>query len=308
MDLSKERFLIQTAESIGISAAARETGIAKENLRNWERRYGFPQPVRDINGERTYPVGQVEKLRVVRRLMDAGYRPGNILRKNVDELRELALDRGPAIPQGSRFGAELDILVSAIRDGDIRLLRTRLRWQLATLGMREFVMGLVADLNRAVGESWARGEILVSGEHLYSEQIETVLRAATAQSLVEPIGPKVLLTTLPGEQHKIGLLMLEAILAMERAECLPLGTQTPISDIVKAATAGNADIVALSFSAAHPAKAALEGLAELRASLPPQTAIWAGGDGVKGIRKRPSGVKAPVTLESAVSELARWRN
>ena len=45
------------------------TGIARATLRIWERRYGFPQPGRDLRGERSYPDEQVRKLRLIADLM-----------------------------------------------------------------------------------------------------------------------------------------------------------------------------------------------------------------------------------------------
>ena len=48
--------------SFNIGAVERETGLSKDLLRMWERRYGFPQPVRDPHGDRRYPIAQVEKL------------------------------------------------------------------------------------------------------------------------------------------------------------------------------------------------------------------------------------------------------
>ncbi|MCX7153848.1 MAG: MerR family transcriptional regulator [Proteobacteria bacterium] len=38
-----------------ISAVERDTGLSKDILRMWERRYRFPQPDRDQHGERLYP-------------------------------------------------------------------------------------------------------------------------------------------------------------------------------------------------------------------------------------------------------------
>lgn len=52
-----------------INAVERETGISKELLRMWERRYGFPCPERDEQGDRIYAPEQVSKLRVIRRLL-----------------------------------------------------------------------------------------------------------------------------------------------------------------------------------------------------------------------------------------------
>ena len=62
-----------------ITAVERDVGLSKDVLRVWERRYGFPAPERDANGERVYPAEQVERLRLIRRLMDHGHRPGRLL-------------------------------------------------------------------------------------------------------------------------------------------------------------------------------------------------------------------------------------
>ena len=62
-----------------IAAVERETGLGKDTLRVWERRYGFPRPLRDEHGERLYPPEQVERLHQIRRLMDQGLRPGKLL-------------------------------------------------------------------------------------------------------------------------------------------------------------------------------------------------------------------------------------
>ena len=39
---------------LSISQVERDTGLSKDTLRMWERRYGFPQPSRDEFGERLY--------------------------------------------------------------------------------------------------------------------------------------------------------------------------------------------------------------------------------------------------------------
>ena len=73
-----------------IAAVERDTGLSKDVLRMWERRYGFPLPERDANGERAYPAAQVERLRQIKRLMDQGHRPGKLLALPVEALAALA--------------------------------------------------------------------------------------------------------------------------------------------------------------------------------------------------------------------------
>ena len=71
---------------LNISAAERETGLSKDVLRMWERRYGFPHPTRDDNAERRYPADQVAKLRAIKRLMETGMRPGKLIEQSLEEL------------------------------------------------------------------------------------------------------------------------------------------------------------------------------------------------------------------------------
>ncbi|MFN7197809.1 MAG: MerR family transcriptional regulator, partial [Hylemonella sp.] len=40
------------AGALTIAAVERETGLSKDTLRMWERRYGFPRPLRDARDER----------------------------------------------------------------------------------------------------------------------------------------------------------------------------------------------------------------------------------------------------------------
>src|SRR5579883_3481400 len=85
-----------------ISTVERETGLSKDTLRVWERRYGFPRPTRDRHGERTYPPEQVEKLRVISRLLDRGLRPGQLVSVPLAELTDrFGALRPPAAEAGS---------------------------------------------------------------------------------------------------------------------------------------------------------------------------------------------------------------
>src|SRR5882672_5468601 len=63
---------------LSIVAVERETGIGKDTLRAWERRYGFPVPERDAAGVRSYPRALVERLRLVRQALVAGERSGRL--------------------------------------------------------------------------------------------------------------------------------------------------------------------------------------------------------------------------------------
>ena len=170
-------------------------------------------------------------------------------------------------------------------------------------GLQRFVLETVATLNRAVGEAWMRGELQVFEEHLYTELLQAALRSAINAFPRLSGTPTVLLTTFPGEQHGLGLLMVEALLVPEGAQCISLGTQTPLDDIVRAALAHKVHIVAVSFSAAFALRQAGDGLSELRRHLPASIHIWAGGEMTRRLRKSLPGVRLITDLSAAIGAL-----
>lgn len=291
--------------TFGIGAVERELGLSKDTLRIWERRYGFPVPLRDTFGERVYAADQVDKLRVVKRLMDQGMRPGKLMHYSLAEL--CGLRETHASATGQPVSAECAALVELVRAHRIEELRGALGQQLLRLGLARFVIEIVAPLNHAVGEAWVGGNLEIFEEHLYTESIKIVLRSAIASVPRGRVSPRVLLTTFPREEHGLGLLMAEAVLALEGAHCVSLGVQTPVGEIVRAAVSQQADIVALSFSAAYAAGQLLDGLAGLRTALPTSVEIWAGGSAMGQLRRPPAQVKIIDGLGSVGMALAAWR-
>jgi DNA-binding transcriptional MerR regulator/methylmalonyl-CoA mutase cobalamin-binding subunit len=294
------------ALTLNISGVERETGLSKDVLRMWERRYGFPKPGRDENGERQYTIAEVAKLRAIKRLMDVGMRPGKIILSTLEELNTLG---------DARTGPRKDVLAPALERDILALLQGHdapgLQHALANMlmrqGLQKFVLETITPLNRAVGEAWMRGELQVFEEHLYTEQLQVALRTAVNAFPRQSGTPRVLLTTFPGEQHGLGLLMVEALLVPEGTQCISLGVQTPLEDIRRAALAHKVHLVALSFSAAFPVRQASEGLASLRRQLPQTMTLWAGGEMTRRVRKTLPGVVLIPDLAATIGALKSWR-
>jgi DNA-binding transcriptional MerR regulator/methylmalonyl-CoA mutase cobalamin-binding subunit len=295
-----------TLTHLSISAVERDTGLSKDVLRVWERRYGFPNPERDANGERLYPVAQVERLRSIKRLMDAGHRPGKLLALDEGELDTLATRQVRAKVVDDVGDLQRQIL-SLLQQHDAVGLRQTLAQLLMKQGLQEFVAETIAPLNRAVGEAWMRGEMQIFQEHAYTEQVQVVLRSAVNAIPHRAAHPTVLLATFPNEQHGLGLLMVESILAPEGAHCISLGTQVPIPEIAEAALAYKVDAVALSFSSAYSSKQALTGLESLRALLPDRVAMWVGGELIRRLRRDMTGIVTTGSLADILAALRQWR-
>lgn len=299
-------FSKQSRPALGISAAERETGLGKDTLRVWERRYGFPLPERDANGERLYPAEQVDRLRLIKRLMDQGHRPGRLMAASEEELQALYTPATAPARHDAADDALVRNLLALVKTHDVPQLRSALNQAMLRQGLQDFVLHSLAALNHAVGEAWMNGEFEIFEEHLYTEQVQALLRQAISTLPARSGSPRILLTTVPEEQHGLGLLMAEALLALDGATCVSLGTQTPLFDIAMAARSQQADVVALSFSAAYSSRQVAPQLAQLRAMLPEATELWAGGSGA-GKLAAQGGIRAMPTLPDALAALAAWR-
>lgn len=302
-----------TPISLSIAAVERDSGLSKDTLRVWERRYGFPTPQRDAIGERAYPLDQVEKLRIIKRLLDAGHRPGRIVPLPYGELRQLAdstVDQPSSNVPAALASAELQEHLALIRSHDVVALRQRLMLGLARFGVTRFVIEIIAPLNTAVGDAWMRGQLEMFEEHMYTEAAQTVLRQAIAAIPVpgQNDQPRILLATVPGEPHGLGLLMAEALFALAGCHCMSLGVQTPLWNIVLAAAAHRADIVALGYTGCMNPNQVVEGLEELRSKLPPSVGVWAGGSAPVLQRRRLDGIQPVPTLDLIATELRRWHD
>jgi DNA-binding transcriptional MerR regulator/methylmalonyl-CoA mutase cobalamin-binding subunit len=293
--------------SFNIAAVERDTGLSKDVLRMWERRYGFPLPDRDANGERIYPAEQVERLRLIKRLMDHGHRPGKLIDKPTEELISLA-PRRPATQPASESpeAGDLAELLALIKQHDAGGYQRAMQQRLARRGLQRFIEDTIAPLTRMVGDAWEDGSFEVFEEHLFAEQTKRLLRQTIAALPGPAPAPRILLTTAPDEQHVLGLLMVEALFALEGADCISLGTQMPLLEIGRAAAAHRADVVALSFSSGFPQRQIPALLQQLRMILSPAVALWVGGGGIARLAEM-DGILMLNGLDDALTALAEWR-
>ncbi len=292
--------------ALPISAVERETGLSKEVLRKWESRYGFPSPLRDAQGERSYPPEQVSRLRLIKRLMDTGLRPSRLVAESEEGLHALAREKQPS-PRAPGGDEDRALTLDSLRDVDPVGLRLCIYRVLLRQGVERFVQDTLHPLCQEVGDAWARGELGIHEEHLLSEALQSVLREVVAQLADSRGSPRVLLTTLPEEQHGLGILAAAALLALRGACCIPLGTQTPILDIVRAARDHRADVVALSFSVVYPQRRIPGALAELRQSLGAATELWCGGAGCARVAAPAADIRVLPAMTDTLAALAEWQ-
>jgi MerR family transcriptional regulator, light-induced transcriptional regulator len=300
-----------------IAEVERDTGLGKDTLRVWERRYGFPRPARDAVGERQYSHAELLQLRLIKRLLDLGHRPRQVVGLEHAQLEQLCertplRSDSPLQNRPPHHNALNPQWLRWLQDNAFDSLRQALQQHIQSHGIGHAVEQAIAPLCVGAGEAWMRGDLPIYQEHVLTHMVHDLMREAMGQidasTRLQRRPPKVLFTTTPSEHHQLGLLMAECFFALEACDRIPIGPSTPIPDIAQAAVELGVDIVALSFSAHASKRDVLDSLMQLRGLLPASTELWVGGAALALQRKRlPLGVFSIKRASDVRIQVAGWR-
>jgi DNA-binding transcriptional MerR regulator len=264
-----------------IRAVSKLTGISVDTLRAWERRYAVVEPERDERG-RLYGEADVERLKLLRQLVEQGHAIGRVAALTSEELRALTT-RGPdPVPyDGPVPSAPVDLgaLVVAVERFDAPALRRELTRLAAILPARTLAREVALPLLQRVGEGWHEGRYAVAQEHLVSAELRSLIGALARLHAAPGSAPRLLLATPPGEQHELGTLVAALVASGSGFMTFYLGPGLPAGEVVSAARRVAPRAVVLGYTGAEAAPAGLAALAEVALSLPSAVECWIGGAG-----------------------------
>jgi len=284
------------------SEIERITGFSIEKLRKWRQRFGFPLAEYQVDGRAIYSRESVDRLLVIKRLLEAGFRPRQVVANtafnNLKSVTDLKLLK-PDVERSESTNA----FISLLKHFDSEAFKALLHKRRAKQTMLDFVQYTIAPLMVGVGDAWLSGEIDVFHEHLCSSMIERYLISQTLKSKPKPAFPIFLFALPPGERHQLGLLMVEAVMAETGAYIVNVGTDIPLNSLKLAAIECRADVVALTFSFSYPLRDVVPTLMHARRLLPTRMLIWAGGSGLSQVRRVPKGVQIMTNFDEAITAL-----
>ncbi|HEX8695921.1 MAG TPA: MerR family transcriptional regulator [Longimicrobium sp.] len=288
-----------------IRVVSERTGLSPDVLRAWEKRYGaVAPPRREGMGQRLYSDADVERLRLLRRVTQAGRPIGQVAGLGDDELLRLAREDEEqrallaASPAARRDGRAAAAYVSRALDEARALdgpgLEGVLRRALVAMGAESFIDEVAVAFLRAVGAGWEEGRLGVAHEHLASAALTGVLAMVTDTAEANGAG-RVVVATPARQRHELGALLAAATAATAGWRVTYLGADLPAEEIARAAAQTDARAVAL--SVVYPADGAALGdeMRRLRRALPPGTAVIAGGEGARRL--------GPLLHETAITFL-----
>lgn len=141
-DTLAARSFTESAVRYPIGVAARLTGIQVETLRVWERRYGVIGPQVSATGRRMYSASDLDRLRLIKQLVDGGHpisSVASVSSEKLRELRDLSLERVTSNSEEGGAGSGL----RAVLVGDA---------QRTGRGRGLVVAGVCADIERAMSQ------------------------------------------------------------------------------------------------------------------------------------------------------------
>ncbi len=218
---------------------------------------------------------------------------------------------GPARREADKYTRRLsrtyqDALTVADAEGAGRVARQALGEGMGVAGLYQRV---IAPAMWRIGDLWEEGAISVADEHLATALTHQAMAGIYGPSLGHKAMPgRVLMATVEGERHALGLRMAADVIELAGYETIYLGADVPLGDLLQAVENRSPDLVCLSATIPSSTPALDRAIAEIRRANSGLVVLY-GGQGAK-LRENDEGAvfvpgleQLPAAVETALEAL-----
>jgi len=268
-----------------IHRVAKLTGLSKDVIRVWERRFGLLKPTRGANRYRNYSDEDVALLRFLKEQLDAGGSIGELSKLGREELLGRARASAPHVSfVDNTFSRLLRELLSTLNPFDRVIFEKRLNGAVAVVPFEEALHGILLPLQEQVGQLWHEGQVNVALEHYVTKQIQQKIFSAMNQLPVAEFGAKVVVACPPGEEHDIAALAVAYRCRVRGCRIYYLGANVPIASLTNFCGKVNPDLTIMSFPLALSEVNATDLVQALTHEVVPASRLAVGGHGALAMR------------------------
>lgn len=238
-----------------IQVVATRTGLSKDVIRIWERRYSAITPGRSDTGRRLFSDADIDRLLKLKKLTAAGWRIGEIATMPAEDLDALTAEQtqfpvnsAPKRAESVTEESYLSRCFSAVEAMNPWELESLLSAASVAMSIPKLLDDLMAPLLVRIGNRWHKGELRVGQEHMASSVIRAFLDRLRESANMVTDGPVILVTTPSGQNHEMGAQMVAVAAANVGWKSIYLTPNLPARDIAASAETLNAAAVALSLT------------------------------------------------------------
>lgn len=244
----------RTVPEYNTRAVVNRTGVPADTFRAWERRYGLPYPARTEGNHRLYSERDIAIISRLKEMTNDGVTISHAVAKAQRQLNSGPSGQSPdkllSTSQQRPDVVEVQSnLLTAFREFDTRAANRLVEDAMALVDVESLCIDILEPVLIDIGNQWQLGTLPISVEHFASAFCMRKLSALLNASHPESGDSTVICSSVEGEHHEIGLMMISVLLSRAGFRVIYLGANLPGHEVAAAVRRIQPDAVALSSTA-----------------------------------------------------------
>jgi len=286
-----------------IQFVSRISGVGIHTIRAWEKRYQAIVPKRDEKGKRHFDQADIDRLTMLKGLVDLGNNISEVARLSNNDLKSTYTKYQRAgklikleFHEKNDVKIILDRMIGALKNYRLEQLSHELKMYKSELNYKEFALQILWPLLQEVGRKVFDGTLGVAQEHALSAIIRHHVGEVMFQGVSkEKAGaPLFLLATPEGELHEFGILIGALFCHYYGMRTLYLGANMPLQSLADAIAQIRPEFTVIGISSAWAAnnRQALDKyLVSLQQQVEGKTTLLIGGHKSRNRNLQVDGIK-----------------
>ena len=265
-----------------------QTGLSPHVLRAWEKRYTAVIPERSPKNRRLYSDEDIKRLKLLKKITEAGHNISQAAQLETSELAKLAQDISAEYPAQRNENIRLQVqpatahehyrdCLSAVLNLDAARLESSYDRAAVDLSRSALLKEVVVPLLSKVGELWREGSLKIINEHLATSVTRTFLMNMLKATEIPESAPKIFIATTVGQWHDVGALTVALTAAESGWQPVYYGPNLPSEEIAAGVKQSGARAVAISITHLLQRQPLKDELSRLRRYVGSDLTIFIGG-------------------------------